>query len=120
MCAVFGITGLTSVNQQIYDALLLMQHRGQDAAGIVTASEKKISICRGVGLVRDVFRTRDMRNLVGNMGIGHCRYPKRVMLETPGGSTILCQCPFWYCSSHNSNLQMRYHKMNVSKGQKAY
>ena len=75
MCAVFGIVGTTPANQKIYDALLLMQHRGQDATGIVTGQGKKISVSRGVGMVRDVFRTRDMRNLSGEMGIGHCRYP---------------------------------------------
>ena len=81
MCAVFGIVGKEPVNQEIYDALLLMQHRGQDATGIVTAHGKKINVVRGNGLVRDIFRTRDMRNLVGEMGIGHCRYPTAEMLE---------------------------------------
>ncbi len=105
MCAVFGITGFTSVNQQIYDALLLMQHRGQDAAGIVTASEKKISICRGVGLVRDVFRTRDMRNLVGNMGIGHCRYPTAGNAGNPEEvQPFYVNAPFGIVLAHNGNL----------------
>ncbi|OUW03231.1 MAG: amidophosphoribosyltransferase [Betaproteobacteria bacterium TMED156] len=105
MCAVFGIVGSDSVNQKIYDALLLMQHRGQDATGIVTASEKKISMCRGVGLVRDVFRTRDMRNLTGEMGIGHCRYPTAGNAGNPEEvQPFYVNAPFGIVLGHNGNL----------------
>ncbi len=65
MCGVIGVVGHSAVNQLLYDGLLLLQHRGQDAAGIATAQGKRIHIHRGNGLVRDVFRTRDMRNLQG-------------------------------------------------------
>ncbi len=105
MCAVFGIVGLTPANQKIYDALLLMQHRGQDATGIATAQEKKISISRGVGLVKDVFRTRDMRNLTGEMGIGHCRYPTAGNAGNPEeAQPFYVNAPFGIVLGHNGNL----------------
>ena len=75
MCGILGIVAQSPVNQLLYDGLLLLQHRGQDAAGIVTAEGHSFHMHKGKGLVRDVFRTRDMRNLVGHMGIAHCRYP---------------------------------------------
>ncbi len=75
MCGVVGILADRSVNQQIYDALLLLQHRGQDAAGIGTMQGDRFALFKAKGLVSDIFRTRDMRNLVGNAGIGHVRYP---------------------------------------------
>jgi len=76
MCGVVAISSHQGfVNQNLYDALLVLQHRGQDAAGICTNSDNQFFIRKGSGLVRDVFRTRDMRNLPGSMGIGHCRYP---------------------------------------------
>ncbi len=105
MCAVFGIVGVTPVNQKIYDALLLMQHRGQDATGIVTGQGKKISVSRGVGLVRDVFRTRDMRNLTGEMGIGHCRYPTAGNAGNPEeAQPFYVNAPFGIVLGHNGNL----------------
>jgi glutamine phosphoribosylpyrophosphate amidotransferase len=64
-----------SVNQLLYDGLQLLQHRGQDAAGIVTMDGSMFHMHKQLGMVRDVFRTRDMRNLVGNSGIAHVRYP---------------------------------------------
>jgi len=105
MCAVFGIVGSTPANQKIYDALLLMQHRGQDAAGIVTGQQKKISVSRGLGLVRDVFRTRDMRNLTGEMGIGHCRYPTAGNAGNPEeAQPFYVNAPFGIVLGHNGNL----------------
>jgi len=67
MCGILGVVAKTPVNQLLYDGLLVLQHRGQDAAGIVTADGNKFQMHKGGGLVRDVFRTRDMRHLVGNM-----------------------------------------------------
>ena len=75
MCGVVGIVGTGPVNQQIYDALTVVQHRGQDAAGIMTSDNGKLNLRKDNGLVKDVFRTRHMRRLTGQMGIGHVRYP---------------------------------------------
>ena len=75
MCGVVGIVGKSAVNQSLYDALLVLQHRGQDAAGIVTCEGDRLHLRKDNGLVRDVFRTRNMLQLRGTMGIGHVRYP---------------------------------------------
>ena len=75
MCGIVGVVSQTPVNQLLYDALLLLQHRGQDAAGIATNHSSMFSMYKANGLVRDVFRTRNMRSFQGNTGIGHCRYP---------------------------------------------
>ena len=73
MCGVVGIVAQTPVNQAIYDALTVLQHRGQDAAGIVTWGKDGLQQRKSNGLVRDVFRTRHMLKLTGNVGIGHVR-----------------------------------------------
>jgi amidophosphoribosyltransferase len=93
------------VNQLLYDGLLLLQHRGQDAAGIVTSEHKSFHMQKGNGQVRDVFRTRNMRSLPGNMGIAHCRYP------TAGSASNLAEAQPFYVNSpfgivlgHNGNL----------------
>jgi hypothetical protein len=75
MCGILGVVATTPVNQLLYDGLQVLQHRGQDAAGIATAEGGRFHMHKGSGLVRDVFRTRNMRSLLGNWGIGHCRYP---------------------------------------------
>jgi amidophosphoribosyltransferase len=75
MCGIVGVVAHTPVNQMLYDGLLLLQHRGQDAAGIVTSEGAMFHMHKGPGYVRDVFRTRNMRELTGKFGIGHCRYP---------------------------------------------
>ncbi len=75
MCGIVGIVAHTPVNQLLYDGLLLPQHRGQDAAGIVTSEGPVFHMFKGPGLVQNVFRTRNMRDLTGRAGIGHCRYP---------------------------------------------
>ena len=75
MCGILGVVANTPVNQVLYDGLQVLQHRGQDAAGIATLEDRTFHLHKGNGLVRDVFRTRNMRNLVGRWGIGHCRYP---------------------------------------------
>src|SRR3954468_13470356 len=75
MCGIVGVVSGAPVNQLIYDALLLLQHRGQDAAGIVTQLERKFFMHKAKGMVRDVFRTRNMRALPGNVGLGQVRYP---------------------------------------------
>ncbi|MGA1301016.1 MAG: amidophosphoribosyltransferase [Burkholderiaceae bacterium] len=105
MCGVVGIVAAHPVNQSLYDALLLMQHRGQDAAGIATAQGKRIHLSRGTGLVRDVFRTRDMRNLFGNMGIGHVRYPTAgSAMSAEEAQPFYVNAPFGIVLGHNGNL----------------
>ena len=75
MCGIVGVVARSPVNQVLYDGLLVLQHRGQDAAGIVTADGSSFHVHKGGGMVRDVFRTRNMRSLAGFAGIGHTRYP---------------------------------------------
>ena len=75
MCGIVGIVGKQAVNQSIYDGLTVLQHRGQDAAGIVTWGEDGLKVRKSNGLVRDVFRHRHMLSLTGNVGMGHVRYP---------------------------------------------
>lgn len=105
MCGVVAIVSTNPVNQVLYDALLLLQHRGQDAAGIATAQGKRINLARGSGLVRDVFRTRDMRNLVGEMGIGHVRYPTAgSALSAEEAQPFYVNAPFGIVLGHNGNL----------------
>ena len=105
MCGVIGVVGHSAVNQLLYDGLLLLQHRGQDAAGISTAKGKRIHIHRGNGLVRDVFRTRDMRNLQGEMGIGHVRYPTAGSASnSEEAQPFYVNAPFGLVLGHNGNL----------------
>ena len=95
MCGILGVVAQSPVNQLLYDGLLTLQHRGQDASGIVTAQHNTFHMHKGLGMVRDVFRTRNMRALVGNMGIGHVRYPICKFISR--SATILCQLAIW-CS----------------------
>ena len=105
MCGVLGLVSHEPVNQLLYDGLQMLQHRGQDAAGIVTAEGSTFHMHKGKGMVREVFRTRNMRDLVGNAGIAHVRYP------TAGnaGSSAEAQpfyvsSPFGIVLAHNGNL----------------
>ena len=105
MCGVFGLVANEPVNQLLYDGLQMLQHRGQDAAGIATLNGLTFHMHKGKGMVREVFRTRNMRELSGNTGIGHVRYP------TAGnaGSTAEAQpfyvsSPFGIMLAHNGNL----------------
>ena len=75
MCGVVGIAGHSPVNQMLYDALMMLQHRGQDAAGIVTCHDNRLFLRKENGMVRDVFMNQHMIRLKGNQGIGHVRYP---------------------------------------------
>ena len=75
MCGVFGLVSHEPVNQLLYYCFHIFQHRGQDAAGILTPSGQSFHMHKGSGMVRDVFRTRNMRDLIGNAGIAHVRYP---------------------------------------------
>ncbi|MXR37206.1 amidophosphoribosyltransferase [Craterilacuibacter sinensis] len=105
MCGILGVVASSPVNQLLYDGLQVLQHRGQDAAGIATANGKTFHMHKGSGLVRDVFRTRNMRSLSGHAGIAHVRYP------TAGSADNLAEAqpfyvnsPFGVVLAHNGNL----------------
>ena len=104
MCGIVGIVAKSNVNQDLYDALTVLQHRGQDAAGIVTCDNGRLNQRKGNGLVRDVFHNRHMQRLTGNIGVGHVRYP------TAGSSSPALAQPFYVNSpygislAHNGNL----------------
>jgi amidophosphoribosyltransferase len=105
MCGILGVVANTPVNQLLYDGLQVLQHRGQDAAGIATAEGGRFHMHKGPGLVRDVFRTRNMRDLVGNWGIGHCRYPTAgSAYNAAEAQPFYVNSPFGLMLAHNGNL----------------
>jgi len=104
VCGVVGIVSRQPVNQSLYDALTVLQHRGQDAAGIVTWGADGLKQRRANGLVRDVFRTRDMLKLTGNVGIGHVRYPTAGGSRSSESQPFYVNSPFGICLGHNGNL----------------
>ncbi len=105
MCGIVGVVSDAPVNQLIYDALLLLQHRGQDAAGIVTQQERKFYMHKAKGLVRDVFRTRNMRALPGNCGLGQVRYPTAGNAYSEDeAQPFYVNAPFGIVLVHNGNL----------------
>jgi amidophosphoribosyltransferase len=105
MCGILGIVARSPVNQLLYDGLLLLQHRGQDAAGIVTSERATLHMHKGSGMVRDVFRTRDMRDLAGNFGIAHCRYPTAgSAFKAAEAQPFYVNSPFGIVLGHNGNL----------------
>ena len=105
MCGILGVMAATPVNQLLYDGLMVLQHRGQDAAGIVTGDENTFHMHKGPGFVRDVFRTRNMRSLPGNMGVAYCRYPTtRSSLNLSEVQPFYVNSPFGLVLAHNGNL----------------
>jgi amidophosphoribosyltransferase len=105
MCGIVGVVSHAPVNQLIYDALLLLQHRGQDAAGIVTQQERKFFMHKAKGMVRDVFRTRNMRSLPGNCGLGQVRYPTAGnAYSEEEAQPFYVNAPFGIVLVHNGNL----------------
>jgi amidophosphoribosyltransferase len=105
MCGVVGTISHQPVNQLLYDALLLLQHRGQDAAGIATMQGNSFAMHKATGLVRDVFRTRNMRSLVGNAGIGQVRYPTAGSASSEEeAQPFYVSAPFGIILAHNGNL----------------
>ncbi|NOY63411.1 MAG: amidophosphoribosyltransferase, partial [Gammaproteobacteria bacterium] len=104
MCGIIGIVGHHNVNQALYDGLTVLQHRGQDAAGIVTCDNGKLHLRKGSGLVRDVFRTQHMINLRGNVGIGHVRYPTAGCSSTAEAQPFYVNSPYGITLAHNGNL----------------
>ncbi|MHB8622869.1 MAG: amidophosphoribosyltransferase [Sulfuricaulis sp.] len=104
MCGIIGILAKGPVNQAIYDGLLVLQHRGQDAAGILTCDDKSIHLRKDNGLVRDVFQERHMLGLKGNMGIGHVRYPTAGCDSPAEAQPFYVNSPFGLALAHNGNL----------------
>ncbi len=104
MCGIVGIVGQSSVNLALYDSLTVLQHRGQDAAGIVTSDKRRLYLRKDNGLVRDVFHTRHMRNLPGNMGIGHVRYPTAGSSGSAQAQPLYVNSPYGIALAHNGNL----------------
>jgi len=105
MCGIVGVISRSPVNQLIYDALLLLQHRGQDAAGIVTMEGTKCYMHKARGMVRDVFRTRNMRGLPGTVGLGQVRYPTAGnAYSEEEAQPFYVNAPFGIVLVHNGNL----------------
>jgi len=105
MCGILGVVATSPVNQLLYDGLQVLQHRGQDAAGIATSEGGRFFMHKGSGLVRDVFRTRNMRNLVGDWGIGHVRYPTAgSAYNASEAQPFYVNSPYGLMLAHNGNL----------------
>ncbi|RKF19605.1 amidophosphoribosyltransferase [Alginatibacterium sediminis] len=104
MCGIVGIVGSQAVNQSIYDALTVLQHRGQDAAGIVTITKGMFKQRKANGLVKDVFEARHMQRLQGNVGIGHVRYPTAGSSSAAEAQPFYVNSPFGLTLAHNGNL----------------
>lgn len=105
MCGIVGVIGRGPVNQLLYDSLLLLQHRGQDAAGIATSNGSQFNMYKAHGLVKDVFRTRNMRSLPGSSGIGQVRYPTAGSSESvEEAQPFYVNAPFGITFAHNGNL----------------
>lgn len=104
MCGIIGVVGFSAVNQLLYDGLTLLQHRGQDAAGIVTCEGRKFYLRKANGLVRDVFMTEHMLQLPGNMGIGHVRYPTAGCSSSAEAQPFYVNSPYGIALAHNGNL----------------
>ncbi len=104
MCGIIGITSTSPVNQALYDGLTVLQHRGQDAAGIMTCDNGKVFLRKANGLVKDVFHTRHMLRLNGNMGIGHARYPTAGCSSTAEAQPFYVNSPYGIALAHNGNL----------------
>jgi amidophosphoribosyltransferase len=104
MCGIIGIVGRAPVNLALYDGLTVLQHRGQDAAGIVTFDQGRLYLRKAIGLVRDVFHTRHMHRLKGNIGIGHVRYPTAGSSVSAEAQPFYVNSPYGITLGHNGNL----------------
>ncbi|WMN86544.1 amidophosphoribosyltransferase [Vibrio parahaemolyticus] len=104
MCGIVGIVGTTPVNQSIYDALTVLQHRGQDAAGICTIESNRFRLRKANGLVKDVFEAKHMQRLQGEVGIGHVRYPTAGSSSASEAQPFYVNSPFGITLAHNGNL----------------
>lgn len=118
MCGILGIATNDSVAQEIYDGLTVLQHRGQDSAGIMTY-EDRFHLKKGNGLVRDVFHTKNMLRLRGTIGIGHVRYPTAGGYDAAEAQPFFVNSPFGIALIHNGNLtnyeklKEEVHKENI-------
>ncbi|RMG29768.1 MAG: amidophosphoribosyltransferase [Gammaproteobacteria bacterium] len=104
MCGIIGIVAHSPVNQALYDGLTVLQHRGQDAAGIMTCDRDRLYLRKDTGLVRDVFNQRHMLHLRGNMGIGHVRYPTAGCESSAEAQPFYVNSPYGISLAHNGNL----------------
>ncbi len=104
MCGIIGIVAKHNVNQELYDGLTVLQHRGQDAAGIVTSDKGRFYLRKDNGLARDVFSSADMRRLVGQVGIGHVRYPTAGCSSSAEAQPLYVNSPYGIALAHNGNL----------------
>ena len=104
MCGIVGVVGRSSVGLELYEGLSMMQHRGQDAAGIVTCAGDRLTLRKANGLVRDVFGQPHISALEGSMGIGHVRYPTAGTSSTAEAQPMYVNSPFGICMAHNGNL----------------
>lgn len=104
MCGIIGIVGNQNVAGQLYDGLTVLQHRGQDAAGIATADGTRLRVHKGNGLVRDVFDARSMSVLEGRVGIAHCRYPTAGSEGMDEAQPFYVNSPYGIALAHNGNL----------------
>jgi amidophosphoribosyltransferase len=104
MCGLIAIAGISDVAASLYDALTVLQHRGQDAAGIATVDGLKVNLVKGTGLVRDVFIGVSVNRLKGNVGIGHCRYPTAGSENVSESQPFYVNSPYGISLAHNGNL----------------
>ena len=104
MCGIIGIVSPDPVNQALYNGLTVLQHRGQDAAGIITCDRERVHLRKNNGLVRDVFHTRHMIRMHGNMGIGHVRYPTAGCESSAEAQPFYVNSPYGISLAHNGNL----------------
>ncbi|HEX5757510.1 MAG TPA: amidophosphoribosyltransferase [Arenimonas sp.] len=104
MCGIIGVVGHTDVASKLYDGLSVLQHRGQDAAGIATVDGSRIRLHKGNGLVSDIFDAPSMQRLVGQVGIGHCRYPTAGSEGSDEAQPFYVNSPFGIALAHNGNL----------------
>ena len=105
MCGIVGIVSSDDVNQQIYDSLLLLQHRGQDSTGIATMENTVFHLHKAKGQVNTAYRTRDMRNLIGKIGLGHVRYATKGSAESvEEAQPFYVNAPYGIVLIHNGNL----------------
>jgi len=105
MCGIVGLVSTSPVNQQVYDALALLQHRGQDSTGIATAEGRVLHMAKAKGQVREAYRTRDMRSLLGTMGLGHVRYATRGSASSEEeAQPFYVNAPYGIILVHNGNL----------------
>jgi amidophosphoribosyltransferase len=104
MCGIIGIVGKSEIASALYDGLTVLQHRGQDAAGIATVDGSRLRLHKGNGLVRDVFQRDDMLQLRGRVGIGHCRYPTAGSEGSAEAQPFYVNSPYGIALAHNGNL----------------